>query len=217
MEKSSVKITCLSDTHGQHNSKKLNKWLAENSGDILIFAGDLQLNQYDDGKNFLSWMNDLSYKYKLMTFGNHDCNFQIIIDESKKYKNLFVLNHEFINIEGINIFGSPYSLPFLNWWFMKTESELGELYKLIPDNTNILFTHGCPFGILDKTEGGVLTGSKSLLNRIKELKDLKYCISGHIHEQYGKVKYDNVEFINASLLEEKYRLINTPIIIDYVS
>jgi Icc-related predicted phosphoesterase len=210
-----MKITCLSDTHGQHNSKKLNKWFTENPSDILIFAGDMQRNHYDDGKDFLLWLNNLPYTYKVMTFGNHDCNAQDIIIESKKYKNLFVLNHESINIEGINFFGSPYSLPFLNWWFMQTEWELEKLYEQIPDNTNILFTHGCPFNILDKTKDGILTGSKSLLNRIDELKNLKYCIFGHLHENYGRIKIGNIEFINSSVLDERYRLVNNPAIIDY--
>ena len=99
---------------------------------------------------------------------------------------------------------------------MKTESELENLYKIITNNTNILFTHGCTFNILDKTRCGVLTGSKSLLDRIKELKNFKYCISGHIHEQYGRIKYNNVQFINASVLDDKYRLANTPIITYFI-
>ena len=49
-----TKIACFSDTHGQHDSKKLNKWFSENTGDILIHAGDFQLTNIVTGKHNVS-------------------------------------------------------------------------------------------------------------------------------------------------------------------
>jgi Icc-related predicted phosphoesterase len=208
-----MKIVCFSDLHGQY-SKKLTKWFDNNPGDILLFAGDLQLNNFDYGFKFLQWLNKLPYEYKIMIFGNHDGNYHYTLQESIKYNNIKILNNESITINNINIWGSPYSVQFGNWWFMKTDNELKEIYKSIPDNTNILLTHTPPFGILDKTISGANAGSKQLYNRILKLNNLKYHISAHIHEGYGIIKKNNITFINASVLNERYELVNSPIIFE---
>jgi Icc-related predicted phosphoesterase len=216
-----MKFIALSDTHGQHRSKKLNKFLNENLADVLLFAGDLQCNHFDDGLDFLDWLHNLPYKYKVMIFGNHDGNFEYVVEKAKEYNDIVILNNNFVIIENITIWGSPYSLPFLDWWFMKPDIELEEIYKTIPYNTNIILTHTPAFGILDMTNNKVLTGSISLLNRIKNLNTLnylKYHICGHIHEQSGTCEMNNflelknVNFINASVLNEKYQLVHDPII-----
>ena len=214
MEHLLTKIVAFSDIHGQI-SNKLTQWFFNHPGDILIFAGDIQKNHFDRGEDFLFWIYNLPYTHKVITFGNHDGNFQDITDTAKKYEDIYILNHDSIIIDGIKIFGSPYSLPFLNWWFMKTEPELEKVYAQIPDDTNILVTHGGAFGILDETINGITTGSLSLANRITELKKLKYHISGHIHEAAGKLKVGRVTHINASILDERYRLVNDPVVINY--
>lgn len=211
-----MKFITLSDTHGQHRSKKLNKFLHENPADVLLFVGDYQRNHFDDGIDFIDWLHDLPFKYKVITFGNHDGNFEYAVNRTGIYNDIIVLNNDFTVIEGIKIWGSPYSLTFFDWWFMKSDKELEEIYKEIPDDVNILMTHTPAFGILDMTKDGILTGSMSLLNRIKELKKLKYHVCGHIHEQSGTCamnKYlslKNIHFINTSVLNEKYQLAHDP-------
>jgi len=187
----------------------------DHPADILLFAGDIQKNNFDDGKEFIEWLNMLPYKNKVIIFGNHDGNYEYIEEYAKEYEEITILNNSSITIDGINIYGSPHSLIFGHWWFQKTEQELEELYKQIPDDTNIIMTHSPVFGILDKTIRGDLIGSTSLLNRIQELSKLKYSIFGHNHEAFGTIKIDNVTYINASLLDEKYRLVNDPVIIEY--
>lgn len=207
-------IISFSDLHGQY-SKKLNEWFISNPADVLLFAGDLQLNKYDDGSKFLSWIDKLPYEHKICIFGNHDSNFLNVLQEIKQYKNIHFLNNESINIDGINIWGSPYSVQFMNWWFMKSEDELEKIYKNIPEDTNILLTHTPPFGILDKTVGGINIGSKSLLDRIQELSNLKYHLFGHCHENFGVAKINKTIFMNASMLDEKYSFVNMPISFEY--
>jgi len=209
-----TKIVAFSDLHGQI-SNKLTQWFFNHPGDILVFAGDIQKNHFDYGEGFLYWLNELPYTHKVITFGNHDGNWADITTLAKSYNSVTILNHDAIVIDGIKIFGSPYSLPFREWWFMKTEQELRELYRQIPDDVNILITHGAAFGILDEAIGGRATGSTSLLKRIAELKKLKYHISGHIHENFGKLKVGRVTHINASILDERYRVVNDPVVINY--
>lgn len=210
-----MKFITLSDTHGQHRSKKLNKFLHENPVDVLLFAGDLQRNHFDDGIDFIDWLHKLPFKYKVMTFGNHDFNYEYATERAKLYDDIYVLNNSLAEIEGIKIWGSPNSLIFLDWFFMKTDKELKYVYENIPGDVDILITHTPAFGILDMTKDGILTGSTSLLDRIKELKKLKYHVGAHIHENGGKCEgYDGINFINASVLNEKYQLVNDPIIFE---
>ena len=207
-----MKFIALSDTHGQHRSKELNNFLHENQADILLFAGDLQSNNFDDGTDFINWLHELSFKYKVMTFGNHDSNFEYATNRAELYDDVFVLNNSLIEIEGIKIWGSPNSLIFFDWWFMKTEEELKGIYGNIPNDTDVLITHTPAFGILDVTKENILAGSVSLLNRTKELNKLKYNVAGHIHENGGKaMKTRNINFINASVLNEKYQMVNNPV------
>jgi len=209
-----MKIVAFSDLHGQH-SRKLTKWFMEHPADILLFAGDLQLNNFDDGSFFLQWLNTLPYRHKICIFGNHDGNYNYTIEKSKKYNNIIFLNNESITIEGIKIWGSPYSVQFGNWWFMESEEKLAKIYDDIPDDTNILMTHTPAFGILDRTIEGINVGSMQLCNRIAKLHNLKYHISAHIHEAAGTKNFNGITYINPSILDEKYRLINDPIIFEY--
>ncbi len=210
-----IRIACFSDTHGQHKSKKLQEWFDKNSGDILIYAGDYQLNNFDDGTDFLHWISTTNYRKKVIVFGNHDGNYDILTTEAEKLKDIVILNQGFAKVFGINIFGSPYSPKFLDWWFMKSEPELEQLYAKIPKNTEILITHTPVFGILDEATNGYSLGSWALEDRIKELKKLKYHICGHVHEAHGKYKNGRITYFNGSILDESYKVANFPITFNY--
>lgn len=206
-----VRIVCFSDSHGQHKAKKLNNWFEKNPADILVFAGDLQLNSLDDGTDFLKWISNTPYTYKIVTFGNHDGNYEIFTNEARKFKDVIILNQKGKRVMGINFFGSPYSLNFYNWWFMKSEKELADLYDKIPNDTQVLITHTPVYGILDKSINGFSCGSESLKDKIEKLPKLKYHICGHIHEGYGKEKHGKITYINGSLLNYRYEMVNEPI------
>jgi len=73
--------------------------------------------------------------------------------------------------------------------------------------------HGPAYEILDLTTGMVRAGCEDLLNRIKEVKP-KIHLSGHIHEGYGQVEKFGTHFINASVLNIRYEMVNAPIIVN---
>ena len=210
-----TKIICFSDTHGLHRTEKLNVWFHNNPGDILLFAGDAQRNEIDDGTDFIDWLHVLPYKHKVAIFGNHDFNSKNMSLHADFYDDVRILNQNIVYVEGIKIFGSPFSVRYGNWCFMKEDSELKKLYRDIPEDTKILLTHSPAFGILDRTIDGFNAGSESLLERIENLRLLKYHVCGHIHESHGKHAIGNVNFINCSVVNEKYSLKNVPVIIDY--
>lgn len=207
-----MQITTISDTHGKHNQLHLT------SGDILLHAGDISSRGNPvEVEKFLNWFKVQDYKYKIFIAGNHDFFFErnspteiasLIPD------NVIYLNDSGVEIEGLKIWGSPVSPWFYDWAFNRQRGEeIKKHWDLIPDDTDILITHGPAYEVLDLTTGMVRAGCEDLLNRIKEIQP-KIHLSGHIHEGYGQVKKFGTHFINASVLNERYEMVNTPIIVD---
>ncbi len=211
-----MKIFVISDTHGFHN-----QLIIPDNIDMIIFAGDgsnskspsINANELID---FLDWYEKISnIKYKIFVAGNHETSIEkkLINRFNITNRGIIYLEHESIVIEGINIFGSPYTPYFCDWAFNVQRHKLDEYWKEIPDNTNILVTHGPPKYILDlsKDRDGKLEfcGDKSLLNRVKKLKECKYNIFGHIHNSdecynkgFRKLDDCNTTFINASCVTD---------------
>jgi len=90
-------------------------------------------------------------------------------------------------------------------------------WNLIPENTDVLITHGPPSNILDIVERDdgfkAHTGCPSLLDRINVIKP-RYHIFGHIHEGYGRVDIDGVAYCNVSSMNRKYVIANDACVID---
>jgi Icc-related predicted phosphoesterase len=145
--------------------------------------------------------------------GNHDFIFQ---EDEKLARSLpwTYLKDELLDIDGIKIWGTPWSKQFYNWAFMQAEVDLKPLYAPIPKGLDILLTHGPAVGRLDKNIGGEHCGSWALLDKIKDVKpDTVVC--GHIHEAHGILDEDGVRYYNVSYLnahyEPKYNCINIPL------
>lgn len=49
----------------------------------------------------------------------------------------------------IRIYGSPWAAYVGNWVFMARPEKAGEIWSKIPEKTDILITHGPPYGVLD--------------------------------------------------------------------
>lgn len=215
------KIVVISDTHLQD----LNN-ITWPEGDILIHSGDgLNSGSYGEFLSFCDWFENLPYKAKIYVPGNHDWIFQKdepFCREALEAKNMYILIDEEVNIDGLRIYGSPWTPEFCNWAFMKedTEEGLGKKFEHIPENLDILVTHGPPFGFLDKAPSAPNVGSKELFMQISS-KQPKYALHGHIHEgrtqgpnSDGIDQIGNTKVINCSLLDGYYRLKHKPRIIE---
>lgn len=208
MNNKSLKIVAISDTHGQHRSLMLSK------GDIIIHAGDVsKAGRPEEIQDFLDWFSKLNFRYKIFIAGNHDFFFEKAHEDviEKMIPNgITYLNDSGVGIEGIKIWGSPITPWFNDWAFNRDRgSEIKKHWEFIPDDTDILVTHGPPFGILDETVYGKRTGCDELLLRVYQVKP-KYHIFGHIHEDYGRFTKDETTFINASVLDDWYEMRNEP-------
>lgn len=110
---------------------------------------------------------------------------------------------------------SPVQPWFYNWAFNKVGETIKPHWDIIPSDTNVLITHGPIKGFLDTTLDGKSVGCPYLRDRVRELKDLKLYVSGHIHESYGLLETDDgVKYVNASVLNHLYYMTNEPIIIE---
>ena len=73
---------------------------------------------------------------------------------------------------------------FFDWAFMKKRgSDIDQVWRQIPKETDILITHGPPLGVLDLCHSGHRSGCLSLLHHVLERVKPKYHIFGHIHER----------------------------------
>ena len=213
-----MEVLLISDTHGKHGllSHPLPK------ADMIIHAGDIGEHQWDT-RNFLSWFHELPYKYKVFIAGNHDKWIERDLDNFYHYYDYYrhkrsegngrmkFLFDQTYEVEGIKIYGSPWTRNLPSWAFQVPDENATKLWAKIPDDTDILITHGPAYGIGDAVSEQMLrgredphVGCKALLERVKEVKP-KIHVFGHIHEGAGlHCDIEGVKSVNASVLDENY-------------
>lgn len=207
-----VKFVVISDTHGKHEKVVLPE------GDVLIHAGDItKSGKTNEVHDFLAWFAGQKFVHKIFIAGNHDFFFEREAAENIKKiipAGVVYLNNEGIIINGIKIWGSPVTPWFFDWAFNCHRGEaIKKYWDLIPLDTDVLVTHGPVFNILDKTVSGQHVGCEDLLDTVLQIQPKLY-LCGHIHEAYGTEKRGGTQFINASLLNEKYNYVNQPVVFE---
>jgi len=221
-----MRITFISDTHTKH--RNITPDLP--GGDLLIHAGDIMNSGYDENDiwEFLQWFESQNqYKSQVFIAGNHDRFFENKPSETKnilvEYPYVSYLQDcplTYVNEEGTEsckIYGSPWQPEFYHWAFNlpRNGEDLKEKWFWIPSDTDILVTHGPPWGHLDVTPYGNLNvGCEVLRERIDVIKP-KIHVFGHIHSGYGYKFHNGTHFFNASVLNERYNYENKPITIDW--
>jgi hypothetical protein len=88
---------------------------------------------------------------------------------------------------GVLVFGSPWQPEFCDWAFNLDRGQpLIEKWSQIPDETDVLITHGPPFGFGDLCSNGFNSGCEDLLRMIQmRERPPRVHIFGHIHEAFG--------------------------------
>jgi Icc-related predicted phosphoesterase len=214
-----IKIVAISDTHGRHEGLDIP------FGDILVHAGDLTgtgtLAQVAKLNDFLG---ALPHTHKIVVAGNHDFCFQ---DRPREARALLTeaiyLQDEEAIVESIRFYGSPWSPLFFDWAFMLPRGrEIRAKWDAIPADTDVLITHGPPWGQGDMTYGGERAGCRDLLDVVERIRP-KLHVFGHIHEGAGIYRIpgnspsrsEQTVLVNPSICDVHYRPVQPPIIIEY--
>lgn len=191
--------------------------------ELLLLGGDYSPSRnvdvsrkWLDGE-FRQFLEDVPARYIVGIAGNHDFAFQ----EDRAFAESLpwiYLQDKAVNLEGIKIYGTPWTPRFFNWAFMEEEGRLQERFKSIPPGLDILLTHGPAYRQLDRNEQGIHCGSFYLLDRIKTVfPDSVVC--GHIHEARGVTetedgtRYYNVAYVDGQN-SPKYNAVNIPLVWD---
>jgi len=207
-----MRLVGFADIH--HNTQYVDS-LPE--GDVLIFAGDEDIRSFEDLINFITWFIGFSHKHKIWIAGNHDLylehNYDLVKRVSKEAGVIYLDNEE-VEIEGVRFYGSPITPRFFDWAFMRDRGdEITKIWERIPEGIDVLITHGPALGKLDINGRGEVCGCYDLARFIKKIKP-KVHFCGHIHGSYGHVRDEDTMYINCSLLNEHYNLVNDAIVYD---
>lgn len=209
-----MRVVAISDTHNIHKDINIPE------GDILIHAGDItNLGSFTEFEDFNEWLGTLPHKHKVFIAGNHDFLFERnkigLIKQALGKLNATYLQDDSIHIDGIHIYGAPWTPQFMEWAFMydPLEDFARKQWDKIPDKVDILITHGPPAGILDRPHDQPGAGCADLLKRVHQVRP-RYHIFGHIHEGYGMVEKNGTIFINAALSRGHSRLNKLPVVFE---
>jgi Icc-related predicted phosphoesterase len=211
-----MRLVAFSDTHGQHNK------VSVPDGDVLIFAGDFSgRGTWQDVSDFGGWFSSQMHKHKIWIAGNHDRlveQFRTIPESF--FKGCTYLENTGCTIGGVNFWGSPVTPSFNGWAF---NVDRGPAIKRVWDNivrgTNVLITHGPPFG---KCDGPYPLSADTPSARLGCV-DLKYRVEaimpevhifGHLHTGYGKARDMCTEYYNVAICNEQYKPVNPCTVID---
>lgn len=198
-----TKFIFISDTHNQHRVMHIP------DGDVLIHAGDFTTTGSErEVEEFNAWLGTLPHTYKIVVPGNHDLVFE---DNPGLARAIMtnadhVLIHEECMVYGVKVFGSPWTPWFHDWAFNYKPVDAEKVWSAVPNDTKVLVTHGPPFDRHDKVGRGLQqnVGCPKLRERVETVKPLVH-VFGHIHEGHGSSLVDGTHFINASMLDMKYR------------
>jgi Icc-related predicted phosphoesterase len=203
-----LRIVAFSDTHAHHRSVDIP------DGDILIHAGDItRSGDPEEVKDFNDFLGELPHPHKVVIAGNHDFCFERDPEATEPLlTNCVYLMDGGVRLEGLNIYGSPWQPWFFDWAFnLQRGAEIKEKWDMIPDDVDILVTHGPPYHVLDETRRGKAVGCRDLLDAIARVRP-KVHIFGHIHEGYGRFDDGRTVFINASSCDFSYNPANPAIV-----
>jgi predicted phosphodiesterase len=216
-----MKICCISDTHEQADQLVLPE------ADVLIHAGDWTYRGTSEKINqFWEWFDAQPHTHKIAIAGNHELgldglgreyNLAQIASYTNRNPNLHYLENSSVVIDGVKFYGSPITPRFHDWAFNRNPGhDILMDWANIEYDTNVLITHGPPYGILDLVaDRSENVGCPSLRRAIQgSLSELKLHVFGHIHPAYGTVTEDGIQYVNASSCNRFYKPINAPIVVE---
>ena len=206
-----MRLAAISDIHGRQGTiREFPK------ADLCVIAGDVcTTGKLTQLKQFIQDIRKWPYDKIIFVAGNHDRCLEgerrpQALEIIAKDPRIVMLRDEALVVDGIKFYGSPWTPCYGRWAFMRPDDLLGDhVWRFIPDDTDILITHGPACGILDRV-GNRLPGSNTLRYELDKGRiKLKAHIFGHIHEGRGSMEvptYGEITYMayNVSYLDSKY-------------
>ena len=189
-----MKLLHISDTHGHHDKYPMQRF---EGIDVVAHSGDCS-NHYNpylneqEVRSFIEWYKNVPVKYKIYVAGNHDTSIErrLITPGDFAEAGIIYLENQSTIIDGIKFYGCPFTPTFGTWSFMKARDKMHKVWQAMPDDTQVLITHGPPKGVrdlsFDRQNNLEMCGDLSLAKRCYTLKDtLRLVCFGHIHNMDG--------------------------------
>ena len=237
-----MRIVTISDTHNKHkrlelpdgdlliHSGDLSSYGYKNEIESILSFFRKQLPKYEKGIVFIAGNHDRSFDPKYFReYEDHDLFVMheepekpmwlqnMLSDLGIEETGIEYLEDNSVTVDGVKIWGSPIT-PWFNgerWGFNKHRGdEINKVWKEIPNDTDIIITHGPAFGQGDWIpETQEYVGCNDLRNHVLRVKPLLH-VFGHIHSGYGTSYNQDTTFVNPSILNNNYEIIHKPIVID---
>ncbi|KAI0562665.1 metallophosphoesterase [Gracilaria domingensis] len=193
--KQSLRLVILSDTHRYFRHPVPD-------GDILVHCGDSEW-RVDEAND---WASKLPHANKIFVSGNMDRRFK---GKTNEFRDIIYLQDSMVEVNGLKIYGSPWTPEFVGEFQLSNKKQAEDVWDGVPNDVDILITHGPPKGILDTTSRGLRVGDAVLLEKVREVKPRVHCF-GHVHESYGTVMNDGPTlFCNAAVFNG-----HAPLVVD---
>ena len=208
-------------------------------GDLLTVHGDCtDHGNQGEVEEFFNWVVHQAPRYThgvVFIAGNHDKSFdrrrrtafpesyhwfEATMADFLRTPNVYYLENSGVEIDGVKIWGSPYT-PWFNgdkWAFnVHRGPDSYDIWQLIPEGTDILITHGPVMGKLDYFLGPMdfqlpYKGCEQLKQRVEEIKP-KLHLCGHIHTAHGMTRDAHTFYLNSCMVDNSLQLAHKPLTI----
>jgi predicted phosphohydrolase len=194
-----MRIVAVADTHTFEADLGLIP-----DGDVFIHAGDLcRGGRLDELRVVASWLHSLPHRHKIVVAGNHDWCF---VRERQSARDILGAGLTYLDdsgtaIDGVRFWGSPWQPTYNDWAFNLPRGEaLASKWSLIPTGTDVVITHGPPFGIGDDSGDPIRQGCEELLLAVRHVRPLLH-LFGHIHQHGGFWREGDICFANVTCWE----------------
>ena len=228
-----MRIVALSDQHGCTPDIE--------PCDLLLIAGDICPDRIRDAvamfqpeaqaawfdRMIRPWVASSPATHRVATWGNHDfcgqaCDFSSDAPAHAASTTLQIAVDDLVHIptagDGtLRVWATPWSIAFGDWAFMKTPEELAATYAHIPEGTDVVMSHQPPYGygdlVTELSGERVHVGSHELLAAIERVKP-RLVVCGHIHGGHGRYEHLGIPIYNVSVVDERYRNVHAPTVIE---